>query len=160
MTSINSQDMQDSENLFVFPKHLQPCDEVGNILNEFISREYEYYYSSSEQRKLFTLEDREDFIRNPKKAHMDIQKYIVHHNLENKWIRLHIRETFNYNQEKNFRKSGLTLDEYIEKYNLFEHMNIDVNDDLISDGINNRHLDDDDEYTELSDDDESTGWGD
>lgn len=157
-----TQKKQDHENLFVFPEHLQPCDEVGNILNEFISREYEYYYSSTEQRKLFTLEDREDFIHNPKKAYMNIQQYIDHHNLENKWIRLHIRETFSYKQEQHFRRSGLTLDEYIEKHNLFEHLNTDVNDnDLISDDIiyGDSNGDEDDEYIEFSDD-ESTGWGD
>jgi hypothetical protein len=157
MTSINSQQTQE---LFVFPENLRPCDEVGDILNEFISREYEYYYSSSGQRKLFTLKDREDFIRNPKKAYMNIQQYIDHHKLENKWIRLHIRETFSYKQEKHFRRSGLTLDEYIEKYNMFEHLNTDVNDDnLISDDIKYNNLDGNDEYIEFSDD-ESTGWGD
>ena len=80
---------------------------------------------------------------------------------------VYIRETFSYKQEKNFQRSGLTLDEYIEKHNLFDHLNTDVddngdNDDIISDNndYNNLNDDDDDEYIEFSDNDESTGWGD
>lgn len=132
------------------------CDEVKEALDKFISREYEYYYAEPQQRKLFTLEDCKDFIHNPKKQHLSIQQYIDIHKLENKWLRLHIRETFNRKQENAFRNSNLTLSEFIEKHDLFENLNIDeysdtdYNDSDIYNSV--------DEYSDLSEDDNS--WGD
>ena len=93
------------------------CSEVHDILNEFISREVMYIYSPYNKLKFFTLADKEDFIHN---SDASIDEYILSHNLEYKWTRLNIKENFSYKQLKRFEKSGLSLDEYITKYNLYE----------------------------------------
>ena len=85
------------------------------MLGDFINREYEYYYAPSYARALFTLAEREDFIRN---SALTISEYIERNNLEYKYRKLNIRNTFSYKQEGAFRRSGLTLDEFVAKHGL------------------------------------------
>jgi len=138
------------------------CDEVKHALNDFINRECEYYYAPSHLRKLFTAIDREDFIRNPDKQSMSLNKYISVHDLEHKWFKLHIRETFSYKQEYHFRNSNLTLNEYIEKHNLCEYTLTDIQKEELSFIESDYDLirGDDGETCDNVSDEESTGWGD
>ena len=96
------------------------CDEVHVVLKEFISREAEYIYSPNDRRKLFSLEDREDFVRN---STMSVDEYIQKYNLEYTWQRMNIKENFSYKQQKRFERRGLSLDEYIE-YNKLDSATI------------------------------------
>ena len=136
------------------------CDEVHSALEDFISREAKYIYSPNDRRKMFSLEDKEDFVRN---SNLSVDEYIQKHNLEYKWKRNVIQENFTYKQRKKFEKSGLSLDDYIEVNNLYSATIISDNDSneiYLSDNENGEYdeYDDYDEYDiyEYSDD----GWGD
>ena len=93
------------------------CSEANKLIDEFINREAIYIYSPNSKRKFFTLEDKEDFVHN---SDATIDEYILKHNLEYKWTRQYIKDTFTYKQMKHFNNSNLSLDEYIKKYNLYE----------------------------------------
>ena len=130
------------------------CNEVHTALQDFISREVLYIYAPYNKRKFFTLEDKEDFIHNSDKS---LDEYILSNNLEYKWTRHNIRENFSYKQLKRFEKSGLTLDEYIEKNNLYEATLTDSDKETeyihYSDECDSNY----DNYD--SDNDSSEGWG-
>jgi hypothetical protein len=131
------------------------CDEVHTAINEFISRETVYIYSPNDRRKLFSLEDREDFVRN---STLSVDEYIQKYNLEYKWKRLNIQENFSYKQQKRFEKSGLSLDDYIEDNNLYSATIFGEDDS------NEMYLLDDEEYDDYyeysNDDNDDDGWGD
>ena len=132
------------------------CDEVHLALKEFISREAVYIYSPNDRRKLFSLEDREDFVRN---STLSVDEYIQKHNLEYKWKRLNIQENFSYKQQKRFEKSGLSLDDYIEANNLYSATIFgedDSNEINLSENEDDGYFDDAYEYS----DDDNDGWGD
>lgn len=138
------------------------AEEVHNILTEFINREAQYIYSSYDKRKLFSLEDKEDYLRN---SVLSIDEYIVKHNLEYKWKRENIRENMSYKQQKRFEKSNMTLDEYIDANDLYtatitndnESSEIDMYNSDEYDEYDNYDNYDYDDYDEYSDND---GWGD
>ena len=137
------------------------CEEVHTALKEFISREAQYIYSPNDRRKMFSLEDKEDFVRN---SNLSIDEYIQKHNLEYKWKRNVIQTNFTYKQQKKFEKSGLSLDDYIETNNLYSATIIredDSNEIFLSDNeddYNYYDIDDIDDIDEYSDDND--GWGD
>ena len=137
------------------------CEEVHKALNEFISREAVYIYSPNDRRKLFSLEDRENFVRN---STLSVDEYIQKHNLEYKWKKINIQENFTYKQQKRFEKSGLSLDDYIEANNLYSATIFgedDSNELKLSEDEDYYDYDDDDDddVYEYSDDD-NDGWGD
>ena len=55
------------------------CSGVNEALEEFVSREVQYIYSPNDRRKLFSLEDREDFVRN---SDLSVDEYIQKHNMK------------------------------------------------------------------------------
>ena len=137
---------------------------VHETLNEFINREAQYIYSSYDKRKLFSLEDKEDYLRN---SDLSVEEYIVKHNLEYKWKRLNIQENMSYKQQKRFEKSQMTLDEYIDANDLytatitndtesseFDIYNIDDEDDVDDEDDYEYEYEYDDEYSDID------GWGD
>ena len=138
------------------------CEEVKEALNEFISREAIYIYSPNDRRKLFSLEDREDFVRN---STLSVDEYIQKNNLEYKWKKANIQENFTYKQKKRFEKSGLSLDDYIEANNLYsatifgedDSNEINLSEEDIYDDFDD--FDDFDDEYEYSDE-ENDGWGD
>lgn len=140
------------------------CSQVKKALSEFINREGIYIYSSYDKRKLFSLEDREDFVRN---SILSVDEYIKKYNLEYKWKRINIKENFSYKQQKRFERSGLTLDEYIESNDLYtstitddretESNEIDM---LLMYGNRNEDVEDDYYAGYGDDDDDNDGWGD
>ena len=136
------------------------CSQVKESLSEFINREATYIYSSFEKRKLFSLEDREDFVRN---SVLSVDEYIIKHNLEYKWKRMNIKENFSYKQQKRFEKSGMTLDEYIESNDLYTST-ITSDKETESNEIDLLMMYEDDEdedyYDYSDDDDDDDGWGD
>lgn len=137
------------------------CEEVHKALNEFISREAVYIYSPNDRRKLFSLEDREDFVRN---STLSVDEYIQKHNLEYKWKKVNIQENFTYKQQKRFETSGLSLDDYIESNNLYSATIFgedDSNELKLPEDEDEDYYDDysDDDMYEYSDDD-NDGWGD
>lgn len=132
------------------------CEEVHKALNKFISREAVYIYSPNDRRKLFSLEDREDFVRN---STLSVDEYIQKHNLEYKWKRMNIQKNFSYKQQKRFEKSGLSLDDYIEANNLYSATIFgedDSNEIYLSENEDDDYFDDAYEYS----DDDTDGWGD
>ena len=128
-------------------------DTVHDILKEFIQREMVYYYCDPHKRKLFTLEESQHFIHN---STLSIDNYIKKYNLEYKWKRRHIRQHFTYRQERDFQRSDLTLDEYVEKNKLC------VNPQINNYEFNENYYDENyDVYDDIQDDDDdSMGWGD
>ena len=135
------------------------CDEVHVVLKEFISREAEYIYSPNDRRKLFSLEDREDFVRNNT---MSVDEYIQKHNLEYKWKRMNIQANLSYKQQKIFEKSGLSLDDYIEANNLYSATIFgedDSNELKLTEDDYEEYEDYEDDTYEYSDND-NDGWGD
>ena len=161
---------------FKKPEFTSPMEHISNIvqdaLNEFINREATYIYSEYNKRKLFSLEDKEDYLHN---SNLSIDEYIQKHNLEYKWSRLNIQENFTYKQQKQFKNSGLSLDEFIEKKNLYtatitgneenesnESNEIDMYinyDDDYTDYSDNFYLEDNDYDYIDNDDDINDGWG-
>jgi hypothetical protein len=127
------------------------CDGVHEALEEFVSREAQYIYSPNDRRKLFSLEDREDFVRN---SDLSVDEYIQKHNLEYKWKRLKIQENLTYKQQKRFENSELTLDEYIENNNLYTA--------TITESEKEMYILSDDEYEDdiVYSSDDNSGWGD
>lgn len=161
------------------PEFTSPMEHISDIvqdaLNEFINRESTYIYSEYNKRKLFSLEDKEDYLHN---SNLSIDEYIQKHNLEYKWSRLNIQENFTYKQQKQFKNSGLSLDEFIEKKNLYTatitgndenesneidmYINYDDDDDYTDYYSDNFYLDDNDyDYIDNDDDDDdiNDGWG-
>ena len=135
------------------------CNEVQNILTEFISREAMYIYSPYDKRKFFNLVDKDNFVHN---STASIDEYILSHNLEYKWSRQNIKENFSYKQLKRFEKSGLSLDEYIKKNNLYEATLTDSDKELESIENNMENYDDYDlEYDLVYDNysDSNDSWG-
>jgi hypothetical protein len=132
------------------------CSQVKEALSEFINREATYIYSSYDKRKLFSLENREDFVKN---SILSVDEYIIKHNLEYKWKRMNIKENFSYKQQKRFEKSGMTLDEYIESNDLYTST-ITSDKETESNEIDLLMIyeDDGDDYYDYSDDD-NDGWG-
>ena len=125
------------------------CNEVRNILHEFVDRDRLYMYSPYYKRKLFTSEDYQDFLH---KSTLTIDDYIKIHNLHYKWKRRHIREHFTYKQEREFQNSELSLDNYVDKHHLCVNPHTaytEPEDDYYSDN----------DYSDFSDED-SIGWGD
>ena len=55
------------------------CSQVKEAISDFINREATYIYSSYDKRKLFSLKDREDFVRN---STLSVDEYIIKHNLD------------------------------------------------------------------------------
>jgi len=127
------------------------CSGVSEALEEFVNREVQYIYSPNDRRKLFSLEDREDFVRN---SDLSVDEYIQKHNLEYKWKRLNIKENFTYRQQNRFENSGLTLDEYIEKNDLYTA--------TITESEKEMYILSDDEYEDdiVYSSDDNSGWGD
>ena len=105
---------------------------------------------------MFSLEDREDFIRN---STLSVDEYIQKYNLEYKWKRNVIKGNFTYKQQKRFEKSGLSLDDYIEANNLYSATIIsedDSNEMFLSENEDDYgNYNDIDEYS-----DDNDGWGD
>ena len=136
------------------------CSQVKESISEFINREATYIYSSYDKRKLFSLEDREDFVRN---STLSVDEYIIKYNLEYKWKRMNIKENFSYKQQKRFEKSGMTLDEYIESNDLYTST-ITSDKETESNEIDLSMMYEDDEdndyYDYSDDDDDDDGWGD
>ena len=132
------------------------CEEVHTALKEFMSREVLFIYSPNDRRRMFSLEDREDFVRN---STLSVDDYIQKHNLEYKWKRNVIQTNFTYKQQKRFEKSGLSLDDYIEANNLYSATIIsedDSNEMFLSENEDDYgNYNDIDEYS-----DDNDGWGD
>ena len=120
------------------------CNEATDALNEFINREYIYVYAPYDKTKLFTLEDKIDYLHN---STLSLDEYIKTHNLEYKWTRINIKDNFSYKQQKRFEKSGLSLDDYITKNNLYTSTisDSDVEDKIDEYLDDNRSINDDEQ---------------
>ena len=91
------------------------CDEVMEILQEFQLREMEYIYSPNEKRKLFTLEQADEFRH---RSTLSLDEFIEQHNLQDQYNKRELRKSFTNKQEREFENSNLSLDEFIDKYNI------------------------------------------
>jgi hypothetical protein len=139
------------------------CDGVHEALKEFVNREAVYIYAPNNKRKLFTLEDKIDYLH---KSTLSLDEYIRTYNLEYKWTRMIIKENFSYKQQKRFENSGLSLDEYIEKNNLYTATLTDSekqdesNDTRMSDEDDNNNYDYANyNYNDDDDNDDNDSWG-
>ena len=134
------------------------CNEVQDMLTDFINREAKYIYAPYNKRRLFTLEDKDDYLRN---STLSIDEYIVKYNLEYKWKRQNIKDNFSYKQQKRFEKSGLSLDEYIEKNNLYtSSITSDKNDNLCEIDILSYSSDDNNDYDDYDNDYDNNDYDD
>lgn len=92
------------------------CNEVIELLQEFQSKEAEYIYSSYNKRKLFTLEDKNDFIRNH--VNLSVDEYIKKFQLQDKYNRNELKESLSNTQSRNFKNSNMTINEFIGESNI------------------------------------------